>query len=248
MSYHLAGAINAVLFVLSLAGVAAQLARIWQRRSQRADPSLDRPTAVLSLNYFSVSFLAYYAFFLYGYCIRPFNHYLVWPRLAGCLLLIAVLAEIARDRADRVATIAFAVALAFVAAGIAFLAFSPPVVLEARALPQGLSVVAAALIAQSLIHQIRLIRVSGHPGAVSRTLHLFTGTKDASTVAFGFAMGISTGWPLVLMGGSSAALKALLLYQFRWASRSPVAAVRRAERVVNKKRCSCPGHRAGQLW
>ena len=232
MSYHLAGTINAILFVLSLVGVVAQLARIWRRSSQRADRSAGRPTAVLSLNYFSVSFLAYYAFFVYGYCIQPFNHYLVWPRLAGCLLLLAVLAEIARDRASRAAAIPFAIALALIVVGVAFLAFSSPIVLDARALPQGLSLVAAGFIAQSLVHQIRLIRASGHPGAVSPMLHLITATKDASTVAFGFAMGLSTGWPLVLMGGSSAALKALLLYQFRWASRSPVAAVRRAERAV----------------
>jgi hypothetical protein len=232
MSYHLAGAINAVLFVLSLAGIAAQLARIRRRRSQRADSSSERPTAVLSLNYFSVSFLAYYAFFLYGFCIRPFNHYLVWPRLAGCLLLLAVLGEIARDRVDRVSVIAFALGLASLASGIAFLAISPPVVLDARAFPQGLSIVAAGFIVQSLVHQIRLIRVSGHPGAVSSTLHLFTGTKDVSTLAFGLAMGPSTGWPLVLMGGSSAALKVLLLYQFRWASRSPIAASRRGERAA----------------
>ena len=171
--------------------------------------------------------LPYYAFFVYGYCIRPFNHYLVWPRLAGCLLLLGVLAEIARDRTNRVAAIPFVLALAFVAGGMVFLAISPTVVLEAQAFPQSLSVVVAVLIAQSLVHQIRLIRASGHPGAVSPTLHFFTATKDASTVAFGFAMGLSTGWPLVLMGGSSAALKAFLLYQFRWASRSPVAAVRR---------------------
>jgi hypothetical protein len=232
MSYHIAGVINALLFLLSLVGVVAQLARISRRRRLRGDHGAGRPTAVLSLNYFSVSFLAYYAFFVYGYCIRPFNHYLVWPRLAGCLLLLAVLAEIARDRASLAATIALALALALIAGGVAFLAFSPPVVLEARALPQGLSLSAVALIAQSLVHQIRLIRASGDPGAVSPTLHLFTAAKDASTAAFGFAMGLATGWPLVLMGGSSAALKALLLYQFRWASRSPVAAVRRAARAV----------------
>ena len=194
MSYHVAGAINAALFVLSLAGVVAQLTRIWRRRDHRADASRGRRTAVLSLNYFSVSFLAYYAFFMYGYCIRPFNHYLVWPRLAGCVLLLVVLGEIVRDRADRISAAAFAIASAFFAGSIVFLALSPPIVLKAQALPQGLSLIAAALIAQSLVHQIFLIRQSGYPGAVSPTLHLFTGTKDASTFAFGLAMGSSTGW------------------------------------------------------
>jgi hypothetical protein len=95
-----------------------------------------------------------------------------------------------------------------------------------------LSLVAAVFVAQSLVHQILLIRQSGHPGAVSPALHLLTGAKDASTLTFGLAMGPSTGWPLAVLGGSSAVLKAVLLYQFRWASHSPVAAFRRGERAA----------------
>ncbi len=232
MPYHVAGAINAVLFSLCLAGVAAQLIRIWRRRNRPSGTSPGSPTAVLSLNFFSTTFLAYFAFFLYGYCIRPFNHYLVWPRLFGCFLILAVIGEIARDRSDRISVAAFLIGLSSLGGGVLFLVLSPPIVLQAAALPQVLSLVVAVLVAQSLVHQILLIRGSGQPGAVSPALHLLTGTKDASTFAFGLAMGPFTGWPLAVMGGSSAVLKVVLLYQFRWASRSPVAALRRGERTV----------------
>lgn len=230
MPYHVAGTINAVLFVLSLAGIGAQLARIWRRR-QSAAASPDRPTAVLSLNYFSVSFVAYYAFFVYGYCIRPFNHYLVWPRLAGCLMLFAVLWEIARDRADRSSIAAVAIGLAMLSGGIGVLVLSPAGLIEGRAISQALSLIAAVLIAQSLVHQILLIRRSGHTGAVSPVLHVLTGTKDASTVAFGVTMGAAAGWPLVVMGASSAVLKVVLLYQFRRASRRRATLLRRGGAV-----------------
>ena len=231
MPYHIAGTINAVLFVLSLSGLGAQLARIWRRRRSAVVRS-DRPTAVLSLNYFFVSFIAYYAFVVYGYCVRPFNHYLVWPRLAGCVLLLAVLWEIARDRADRNSRGAVAIALAMLTGGMGSLVLSPPILIEGRTISQGLSLIAAVLIVQGLVHQIRMIRKSGHTGEVSPVLHLFTGVKDASTLAFGVTMGLAAGWPLVVMGGSSAALKVLLLYQFRWASRSHAAALRRREHAV----------------
>jgi len=52
-----------------------------------------RPTAILSLNQFVSSFLAFFSFFLYGACLQRFNHYLVWPRLLACLLTLAVLYE-----------------------------------------------------------------------------------------------------------------------------------------------------------
>ena len=221
MAYHLGGAVNGALFVLALVGLALQIARIRGRRATRCALPRGEVTALLSLNYFSVSYLAYFSFFVYGFSISPFNHYLVWPRLLGCGLVLGVLFEIARDRPNGSSVSAAAVAALLLIAGLALLASGGSVGAPARAGPQLLALVATALISQSLLHQIVVVRRAGHAGAVAWPLHFLTLTKDLSTVLFGFVMGLETGWPLILMGGASSALKLVLLWQLL---RTPVRA------------------------
>ena len=110
MSYHITGLISSAIFLLTISGLMSQLRFVRQRRQQAASRSnvTERPTAVLSVNQFVSSFLAFFSFFLYGACLERFNHYLVWPRLGASLLTLAVLFEILRDRRERVATVAFA--------------------------------------------------------------------------------------------------------------------------------------------
>jgi hypothetical protein len=48
-----------------------------------------------------------------------------------------------------------------------------------------------------------------------------------STVAFGFAIGIEDGWPLILLASVSTTLKLITLWHFRWVRVSKVAEVRR---------------------
>ncbi len=213
MAYHLGGAVNGALFVLALVGLALQIARIWGRRATWRALPRGEVTALLSLNYFSVSYLAYLSFFVYGFSISPFNHYLVWPRLLGCVLVLVVLFEIARDRSTRISVSAAAVAAVLLIAGLALLASGGSVGAPARVGPQLLALVATALISQSLIHQIVIVRCAGHAGAVAWPLHFLTLMKDLSTVLFGFVMGLETGWPLIVMGGASSALKLVLLWQ-----------------------------------
>ncbi len=215
--YHLSGAINGVLFVIALGGLISQLVAIRTRRGEHSEAG-GRPTAVLSLNYFSVSFLAYFAFFVYGFSISPFNYYLVWPRLLGCMLVLAVLLEIARDRRETLSTAVAVVASALLSSGVVLLVSGSAVGALARRGPQLLSLLATVLIAQSLVHQIVLIRRAGHRGAVSWPLHFLTLIKDLSTVVFGLAMGLRLGWPLLALGGASAGLKLVLLWHIR---RSP---------------------------
>jgi hypothetical protein len=215
--YHLSGAINGALFVLALGGLVSQIIAIRRRKGEHSKAP-GGATAVLSLNYFSVSFLAYFAFFVYGFSIFPFNYYLVWPRFFGCLLVLVVLLEIARDRREPVSTAAAAVAGALISGGVALMASGGALGALTRLGPQLLSLLATALIAQSLVHQIVLLRRAGHPGAISWALHLLTLAKDLSTVVFGLAMGLSLGWPLLVMGGTSAGLKVVLLWQLH---RSP---------------------------
>ena len=88
--YALAGSLNSLFIVVSLYGLWSQLQKIWQRKHD-ARVGAGQTTDILSLNQFSVSFLAYCAFFVYGYSITPFNHYIVWPRLLASLIALAIL-------------------------------------------------------------------------------------------------------------------------------------------------------------
>lgn len=229
MGYHLAGLVNAVAYGFALYGLSAQLLILWKRRRLAACGQLREPvTAILSLNVFAVSFLGYCAFFVYGALIEPFNHYLVWTRLSGSLLVQAILFEIARERRERLPRLVFGASLFAMAMGIALLAAGPRVAaVEGRLAVQVVLVGVTALVLQGLAHQVAVIRRTGSTGAVSLRLYVGTSLKDLSLLAFGLAMGAGTGWPLTLIAAGSLALKAVLLWHFHWARVSPEAARRR---------------------
>lgn len=229
MAYHLAGLVSAAIFLLTIGGLWAQLVFVGQRRRQAIadETTTERPTAVLSLNQFTSSFLAFYSFFLYGACLERFNHYLVWPRLAASILTLAVLFEIMRDRRDRLTTTAFT-GCAMVLAGVpVLLAVIPGAAAWGRTISQSLIVVVTVILAQGYLHQVMLIRRTGMTGGVSVRLHQLFFWKDVSTIAFAVAMGVSAGWPLILLSTVSAATKLLTLWHFRWVRLSPLAQQRR---------------------
>src|SRR5947208_748172 len=126
MAYHITGLINALIFLLTIGGLWSQLRFIWQRKiAFHAGHSPDRPVAILSLNQFVSSFLAFFSFFLYGACLQRFNHYLVWPRLLASVLTFAVLYEIMRDRRDAPSIASFGFCLAVLVVAPVLLLVSP---------------------------------------------------------------------------------------------------------------------------
>ena len=231
MGYHITGLISSAIFLLTIGGLWAQLGFVWRRQQSVTECETDeRPTAVLSVNQFVSSFLAFFSFFsffLYGACLERFNHYLVWPRLAAALLTLAVLFEIVRDRRDRVALLAFvACAVLLVGAPLGLLTI-PGAAEWGRTVSQSLIVIVTAILAQGYLHQVLMIRQTGRTGGVSARLYLFFFWKDISTIAFALSMGTSTGWPLILLSSVSAATKVITLWHFRWVRLSPLARERR---------------------
>jgi hypothetical protein len=101
-------------------------------------------------------------------------------------------------------------------AGLAGLAFAPVVADDARRLSQLLIVAITVLLVQGNVHQIALIWRSGRTGAVSIRMNQFFLTMDASGILFGLAMGIGSGWPLILLAAGSALPKLVILWLFRW--------------------------------
>lgn len=209
MGYHAAGLTNLVFYAIALLGTGHQLRVIWRRRA--APSAGEAPTALISLNQLAVSFLGYYAFFVYGYCVEPFNHYLVWPRLAGLLLVLTILFELARDRRERRSLGVFAAGVLALLPAVGVLVAQPTIDATARRVPQTLAVVATALLVQGFVHQIVLVRRARRVGAVSLWMHVATFVKDFSLAGLGAAMGFAVGWPLLLMGSASVAVKAVLI-------------------------------------
>ncbi|MGK5029839.1 hypothetical protein [Janthinobacterium sp. DSP2-3-3] len=224
--YALAGSLNSLFIVVSLVGLWSQLQKIW-RRKHDARIGAGKTTDILSINQFSVSFLAYCAFFVYGYSITPFNHYIVWPRLIAALIALGILYEIDRDRRSPTSRNALLACALLLCAGVAGLAFGPTFTDEKRVLSQSLIVAVTVLLAQGYAQQIRLIWRSGKTGAVSLTMSQFILAMDISTIFFACVMGLSTGWPLLLLACVSATTKLIIMWLFRWEKTSPAAQIKR---------------------
>lgn len=221
MLYDFAGALNSAFIIISLAGIWAQLRKIWIRK-HGGTPG-ERPTAILSLNQFTVSYLAYWSFFVYGYSIAPFNHYIVWPRLVAAATVLLILREIFLDRRTRAAAASLAAATLLLAAGFAGLLFGRTWVDEGRLIAQTLIVAITLLLAQGYAHQIRLIWRSGATGAVSLAMSQFILAMDVTTVFFALVMGLPAGWPLLLLATVSGVTKLVIMWLFRWVCISPAA-------------------------
>ncbi len=212
--YNIAGTVNTAFILLSLLGVGAQL-RLVRNRRERADAT-DSATAVLSLNQFTVSFLAYLSFFVYGYSVTPFNHFIVWPRLLASVLVMAILVEIWRDRRNRSATTSVLAAALLLICALTGLAWGDRHADEGRVVASAMIVAITALLGLGYTHQILLILRNGHTGAVSLRMSQLILLMDLSTIVFAFAMGLRMGWPLLLLAVVSGSTKLVILYLFRW--------------------------------
>ncbi|MEN5220927.1 hypothetical protein [Stenotrophomonas sp. TWI602] len=230
MFYTVAGAINTAFILLSLVGVWAQLRKVWQRRASATAGA--SATDILSLNQFTVSFLAYLSFFVYGYSIQPFNHFIVWPRLLASVLVLLILREIWTDRLSRTATASLVVACVALLCALLGLVWGQRHVDEGRVLASAMIVAVTALLAQGYAHQILLIWRSGRTGAVSLRMSQLILLMDISTIVFAFAMRLRLGWPLLLLAVVSGSTKLIILWLFRWERRSAAAEIveRRDER------------------
>lgn len=208
------GAVNTVFVFISLLGVFSQLRRIWSRKTE--EKHHNNPAKLLSLNQFTMSFFAYLSFFVYGYSIAPFNHYIVWPRLIASALVWFILFEIWHDRRDRLSFISLAIiSISFLCAVLGLLSgnsYSD----ESKLISQSLILVVTVLLAQGYFHQMTLIYKHGDTGAVDLKMSQFILMMDISTIAFALSIGIDEGWPLLCLASVSGMTKLVIMYQFRW--------------------------------
>lgn len=224
--YNIAGTVNTVFIFVSLYGVFSQLRTIWRRKANSDDNV--RPTELLSLNQLTVSYLAYLSFFVYGYSIVPFNHYIVWPRLIASVLVLRIIMEILLDRKSAKSAVSFAVATISLILAFVGLFFGETISDEGKLISTTIILVVSVLIAQGYYHQIRLIYKSGNTGAVDLKMSQFIFMMDISTIVFALSMGLAEGWPLLILAVTSGVTKLIIMYLFRWVNKSPLAAKRRS--------------------
>lgn len=223
--YQIFGTINTLFISISILGVFSQLRTIWRRK--KAAKEEETPTALLSLNQFTVSFLAYLSFFIYGYSIAPFNHFIVWPRLIASVTVLCILYEIWRDRQSHVAAISVTLATFSLVLACIGLFLGEFITDSGKVISTSLILIISVLIAQGYYHQIRVIIASGRTGAVDLKMSQFILMMDISTITFALSMGISNGWPLMVLAVTSGVTKLIIMYLFRWVRISPKAIKRR---------------------
>ena len=219
------GTINTIFIIVSLYGVFSQLKTIWKRKNSNIEEL--RPTTLLSLNQFTVSYLAYLSFFIYGYSIEPFNHYIVWPRLLASILVALILFEIWQDRKSIYSTYSFSFACATLLLAIIGLFIGETITDQGKYISSTIIILVSILIAQGYYHQIKLIINSGSTGAVDLKMSQFILMMDISTIGFASSMGLALGWPLIVLAITSGITKVTIIYLFKWVRTSPTAKKRR---------------------
>lgn len=213
LSVEFWGAVNTGFILLSVYGVFSQWSTIRQRREFSSEQSA---TALLSLNQFTVSFFAYFSFFVYGYSITPFNHFIVWPRLMASLMVLAILYEITKDRQTTLSNTSFGAALVALLAGLMGMIFADQLIGASWLTATGLILTVSLFIAQGYAHQIKIVIKSGDTGAIDIKMSQFILLMDMSTVALALAIGLDSSWPLLLLATTSAITKLIILYLFYW--------------------------------
>ena len=203
----------------------SQLKTIWKRKNSQVEGL--RPTSLLSLNQFTVSYLAYLSFFIYGYSIEPFNHYIVWSRFIASVIVALILFEIWQDRKSQHATYSFGFACIMLSFAIVGLFIGETITDQGKYISTTIIILVSILIAQGYYHQIKLILNSGSTGAIDLKMSQFILMMDISTIAFALTMGPDLGWPLMVLAVTSSITKIIIMFLFRWVKTSPVAEKRR---------------------
>jgi hypothetical protein len=218
--YQITGFINTLMMFVALIGLWSQLNIIWRRKK---DPTIRHSCDLLSINQFFAAFLAYGSFFVHGYVIEPFNHFIVWPRLIAALLVTVILFEIFQDRSNRRSLTIFVLCLCCLLGGITGLLLSPRLSGLSQQTTAMMIVAVTLFLAQGYYHQILVIIKQGETGAVALKMNLFIGLKDLSTIAFSLTMAIKDSWPLILLACVSGITKLVIIYLFYWVKVSEVA-------------------------
>lgn len=217
-SYHLTGLVSALLSTIASAGLAVQTRLLWQRRRQGTSNG-QATSAVLSINRFVTSYIIFLAMYTYGGLLKPFNHYLVWPRVLGIVMVLSILFQIFWDRRCITSGLALGGSIATFLASILILPLIGPLENPNPIILPLLVIIVGMIYLQGGFIQINLIRRSRSTGGLSKPMHTLFVYKDLSLVIFALAMGWQTGWPILFTCAVGLSVNLSTLWYFGWADR-----------------------------
>jgi len=214
MLYNFFGILSSVFFVGCLFGLVDQLRKIRQRKGGEMATTAGYATQSLSANAFFSSFIAFYAFFLYSIMLDEIEPYIFFTRLFAASMTLMILFEIFVDRKQLSQRLPFMVGIACMLVAIVAFYFRDQVLVVGRTTSIALAIGATLVMLQGGIQQIRKIWQARTTGALSLPMNVVFMCKDLSNVAFGFVLGLTDGWPLIMLGSISALLKLGIVLQF----------------------------------
>lgn len=204
------GAVHLVVFVLTLSGIWAQIAKVISRRS---GVDVEHATVGICTGYIFWQFTVFALFGVYGLICHELNLVLFASRTlaaASALLLLVLIAARSGGKREVFASVCAVAILVFFA-----LVFSRPAFVEFLKLHvpyfRIILSVASCLLVTSLYWQHQKLITSRRWGGVSKTSHRLFFLKDLSAIVFGLAMGLEEGWPLILSNSGLAIVRAKLL-------------------------------------
>jgi hypothetical protein len=216
MLYTLVGTVSSALYLGCLWGVIQQIMIIRQRRKKylTREASLGFATKALSVNGFASSFIAFYSVYIYSFLMSEIDYFVLFTRLAASGVTLYVLFELYRDRKSPWERLPFQIAMLFMLASVFVLIFRDQLVYAEKHLSVVLVIFVTAIMLQGGISQILSVMRQRCTGALSIKMNLIFFLKDIMNIMFGAVIGLNDGWPLMLIGAVSAALKMTILTLF----------------------------------
>ncbi len=214
MLYNAVGILSSIFFIGCLFGLIDQIRRIRQRKITAPSKTGGYATQSISANAFFSSFIAFYAFFLYSIMLDEVEYYMFFTRLFAATLTLLILYEIYLDRNRLTQRAPFIIGILCMLMAGAALLFRDEVQVVGRSTSIALALSATLVMLQGGIQQIRKIYQEQSTGVLSLPMNAVFMAKDLSNVAFGAVLGLSDGWPLLLLGSISALLKLSIIIQF----------------------------------
>ncbi|MGB1238427.1 MAG: hypothetical protein ACPG4U_09475 [Pseudomonadales bacterium] len=212
MLYNAMGLLSSAMFLGCLFGLVRQFRLVGQRKLSSDEPGY--ATQSLSVNSFFSSFVAFYAFFLYSIMLAEVDYYLFVTRLLAASMTLLILYQIYSDRASLSQRLPFLSGLGLMVLALGTLGVREELLLTGRTVATALAVGATFVMLQGGIQQIRKIAKAQTTGALSLSMNAIFMAKDVANMGFGAVLGFADGWPLLLIGGVSATIKAVIIGQF----------------------------------
>lgn len=210
VSFHLAGIVQAALFLLSITALYVQLQTIRHRRSGKIVTN-EPATENLSFIALMGSFLAFFSFFLVSAVTVPFASYIYWTRIPACLLALLLLEQLTRDRP------ALKYRAAFTGGTFSFVLFlilslwDRELLFPLKHPFEILVLIAGFVLLSGQVHQLQILIRTQRLGALSLKARALNLCKDLSTVAFGLVLGTAQSWSFMTVAGLNALVTTVVL-------------------------------------